>query len=83
YDLPADFVDQQNKILNGLTKADVDQLAAKWIKPQVTNILLVGDKVKILPGLQKLGYEIVELDVNGKLKTGNEKLKDQKIPTQK
>jgi zinc protease len=83
YDLPADFVDQQNKILYGLTKTDVDQLAAKWIKPQVTNILLVGDKVKILPGLQKLGYEIVELDVNGKLKTANEKLKDQKIPTQK
>jgi len=83
YDLPADFVDQQNKILSGLTKEDVDKLASKWIKPQVTNILLVGDKAKILPGLQKLGYEIVELDVNGKLKTGNEKLKDQKIPTQK
>lgn len=83
YDLPADFVDQQNKILSGLTKAEVDQMAAKWIKPQLTNILLVGDKAKILPGLQKLGYEIVELDVNGKLKTGNEKLKDQKIPTQK
>jgi zinc protease len=83
YDLPADFVDQQNKILAGLTKADVDRIAAKWIKPQTTNILLVGDKVKILPGLEKLGYEIVELDVNGKLKTGNEKLKDQKIPQQK
>ncbi len=83
YDLPADFVDQQNKILANLTKADVDRIAAKWIKPQSANILLVGDKVKILPGLEKLGYEIVELDVNGKLKTGNEKLKDQKIPTQK
>jgi zinc protease len=29
------------------------------------NILLVGDKAKILPGLQKTGYEIVELDVEG------------------
>jgi zinc protease len=29
------------------------------------NILLVGDKEKILPGLQKLGYEIIELDVDG------------------
>lgn len=83
YDLPADYVDQQNKILANLTKEEVDRIAAKWIKPQTTNILLVGDKVKILPGLQKLGYEIVELDVNGKLITGNEKLKDQKIPTQK
>jgi zinc protease len=83
YDLPADYVDEQNKILANLTKEEVDRVAAKWIKPQTTNILLVGDKAKILPGLQKLGYEIVELDVNGKLKTGNEKLKDQKIPTQK
>jgi zinc protease len=29
------------------------------------NILVVGDKAKILPGLQKLGYEIVELDADG------------------
>lgn len=83
YDLPANFVDEQNKILANLTKEEVDRIAAKWIKPQVTNILLVGDKAKILPGLQKLGYEIVELDSNGKLITGNEKMKDQKIPTQK
>jgi hypothetical protein len=34
----------------------------------------VGDKVKILPGLEKLGYDIIELDVNGKLKTGSESL---------
>lgn len=83
YDLPANFVDEQNKILANMTKEEIDRLATKWIKPQTTNILLVGDKAKILPGLEKLGYEIVELDVNGKLITGNEKLKDQKIPTQK
>lgn len=29
-------------------------------------LLLVGDKAKILPGLQKLGYPIVELDADGK-----------------
>jgi len=28
---------------------------------------LVGDKKKILPGLQRLGYEIVELDAEGNL----------------
>jgi hypothetical protein len=27
----------------------------------------VGDKAVILPGLQKFGYEIVELDADGKL----------------
>ena len=31
-------------------------------------ILLVGDKSKILPGLEKTGYEIIELDVDGNRK---------------
>jgi zinc protease len=30
------------------------------------NILLVGDKAKIYEGVKKLGYPIVELDVDGK-----------------
>jgi len=79
YDLPANFVDEQNRILANLTKAEVDKTAAKWIKPETTSVLVVGDKVKILPGLEKLGYEIIELDVNGKLKTGNESL-NKKLP---
>jgi hypothetical protein len=29
---------------------------------------LVGDKAKILPSLQKLGYDIVELDIDGNRK---------------
>jgi len=74
YDLPANYVDEQNKILAKITKADLDQASKKWIKPETTNVLVVGDKVKIAPGLEKLGYEIIELDVNGKLKTGNELL---------
>jgi zinc protease len=74
YNLPANYVEEQNKILAGITKSDIDKTAAKWIKPESSNILLVGDKAKILPGLQKFGYEIIELDVNGKLKTGGEPL---------
>ncbi|TXI68000.1 MAG: insulinase family protein [Cyclobacteriaceae bacterium] len=74
YDLPANYVDEQNKILAKITKADIDATAKKWIKPESINVLVVGDKAKILPGLQKFGYEIIELDVNGKLKTGGESL---------
>ncbi|MBL7741481.1 MAG: insulinase family protein [Chitinophagaceae bacterium] len=66
YNLPGDYVDQQNKIIAGMTKADIDALAKKWITTEKMNILVVGDKAKILPGLQKLGYEIVELDNDGK-----------------
>lgn len=65
YDLPADFADQQNKIIASISKDEINTLAAKYIDKDKMYILLVGDKAKIQPGLQRLGYEIVELDVNG------------------
>jgi zinc protease len=68
YGLPANFVETQNKILASLSKKEADALAKKWINPDKMNILLVGDKVKILPSLQKLGYDIVELDIDGNRK---------------
>ncbi len=66
HNLPADYVDQQNNIVKTITKAEIDALAKKWINTDKMNILVVGDKAKILPGLQKLGYEIIELDADGK-----------------
>ena len=66
YNLPADYVDKQNKILANITKDEIDAIAKKWVMPEKINIVLVGDKAKILPGLQKMGYEIVELDTDGK-----------------
>lgn len=68
YNLPANFNEQQSKILKGITKEKIDAMAAKWINVNKANILLVGDKAKILPGLQKMNYEIVELEVNGNVK---------------
>lgn len=64
--LPADYVDQQNNIVKNITKADIDALSKKWVNADKMNILVVGDKAKILPGLEKLGYEIIELDADGK-----------------
>ncbi len=66
YNLPANFVDQQNKILAKLTKAEVDAVAKRMLNPEKMNILLVGDKAKILEGVKKLGYDVIELDVDGK-----------------
>jgi zinc protease len=68
YDLPADYVDQQNKILATMTKAEIDALSKKWIDTSKMNILLVGDKAKTEEGVKKLGYPIVELDADGKVK---------------
>ena len=65
YNLPADFVQQQSKILKGMTAEQMKAIAGKYLQPDKINILLVGDKAKILDGVKKLGYEIVELDVDG------------------
>lgn len=67
YNLPANYTDQQATILKAMMKKDIDALAKKWIQPDKLNMLLVGDKAKILPGLQKLGYKIIELDADGKV----------------
>jgi zinc protease len=68
YDLPADFVDKQNVILKNITAADINAITRKRLDVNKMNILLVGDKAKILPGLEKMGYEIVELDTDGNRK---------------
>jgi zinc protease len=68
YNLPSTYVAQQNKILNSITKAQIDALAKKWITPAKMMIVLAGDKDKIAPGIEKLGYKIVELDSDGEVK---------------
>ncbi|MEO5990221.1 MAG: pitrilysin family protein [Ferruginibacter sp.] len=65
YDLPANFVTQQNDILKKIKKEDIDAISKKYLDLSKMNILLVGDKKTILPGLEKLGYDIVLLDANG------------------
>ena len=63
---PADFVATQNNILATMQKSEIDRLAAKWIKTDAVNILLVGDKSKILPMIAHFGYEVIELSPDGK-----------------
>ena len=68
YNLPANYVETQSSILKNMKKAELDALAKKWLLVNNMNILLVGDKAKILPGLQKFGYQITELDADGNKK---------------
>lgn len=65
YNLPANYIDQQNKILKTMTPAQMKAIANKYVQPEKINILLVGDKASILENVKKLGYEIVELDADG------------------
>ncbi|MCG2613880.1 insulinase family protein [Terrimonas sp. NA20] len=66
YNLPANYTATQAKILQNMTKKELDGLIKKHISANKLNMLLVGDKAKILPGLQKMGYKIIELDAEGK-----------------
>jgi len=68
YDLDPEFVATQNQILASIGKEEIDVLAKKLLNLDDMVIVVVGDKKVILPGLQSLGYEIVELDADGKLK---------------
>lgn len=65
YNLPVNYTEMQSKILKSMTKAQLAALAKKYLNPDKMNILLVGDKAKIIDGVKKLGYDIVELDVDG------------------
>lgn len=66
YNLPADYPKQQNEMLAKMKLEDVNKINASRL-PSVDkmNVVLVGDKAKVWDGLQKLGYEMVELDADG------------------
>ena len=65
YNLPGNYTELQTKILNGMSKSEMQAFAKKYLHPEKINILLVGDKARVLEGVKKLGYEVVELDSDG------------------
>lgn len=65
YDLNRDFVKKQTEILKNITKKDIDALAAKNLPVDKMHIVVVGDKATVMPKLEKLGYDVVELDTEG------------------
>lgn len=68
YDLDRNYVHQQSEVLQNITKAELDYLAGKYLPVDKMDILVVGDRSVIGEGLERLGYEIIELDTRGKPK---------------
>jgi zinc protease len=66
YNLSSNYTKDQNKLLSNITKSEIDAIAKRTFRADKMNILLVGDKARILDGVKKLGYEIVELDADGR-----------------
>lgn len=67
YGLDKNYTATQNNILNSISKQEINALTKKLLNTDKMAILVVGDKELVKPGLKRLGYEIVELDVDGKV----------------
>ena len=65
YDLDPSFVDEQNAILQAMTKGEMDALADKHLNLDDMIMVVVGDRDVVFEGLETLGYPIVELDEDG------------------
>ncbi|WP_084443735.1 M16 family metallopeptidase [Hymenobacter roseosalivarius] len=64
YDLTPDYLKKQTDILQNLKKEEVKAIAAKYLPLESMVMVVTGDR-KQLPELQKLGYEVIELDLDG------------------
>lgn len=56
YNLPTDYIDQQNKTLQEITKQEIDALAKEMLAIEKMVIVVVGDKDKIKSNLDKLDF---------------------------
>ncbi len=54
YDLPTDYIAQQGKVLESITKSEIDALAKEMLTIDKMVIVVVGDKDKIIQSLEKL-----------------------------
>lgn len=67
YNLNSDFTKEQAKILKNITKNEIDSLAKEMLPLENMFIVVVGDKSKTFDALKKLGYKMVEMDINGNI----------------
>lgn len=67
YNLDEDYVNKQMKILNSMTKEEIDKIAAQRLKTDEMVIVVVGDEASNIEGLRKLGYEIVKVNEKGEV----------------
>ena len=65
YNLDKDFISRQSSILQGISKNDIDGLAKRYLPLEKMIVVVVGDKNQNLEPVKKLGYEVVELDIDG------------------
>jgi len=68
YDLPYDYIKDQEEIVRNMTVASHNALAKKLIRPDEMIYLVVGDAATQLDGLKSLGFgDPILLDTDGNL----------------
>ena len=60
-----DYYQKYGDQFRNLKVEDVRMLSSKIVDPEKLSFFVVGDKATILPGLQELGYEIIQVDADG------------------
>ncbi len=65
YDLPADYRQQQQSLLEQTSREALNEVAAKLLRPNDLAIVVVGDANTIRGSLVELNIPIVELDADG------------------
>lgn len=55
HDLPLDDFDKRLSRIEAVTAADVKRVATEWLDPKAMTVIVVGDKGKLTPELDKLG----------------------------
>jgi len=66
YNLSKDYVSKQTDLLNKINKEDINLLAKKYLPFNNMVVVVVGDRATNLEKVKKLGYEVIEIDSNGK-----------------
>jgi len=66
-DLDRSYVDEQTRIIKTISKEEINALADKNLQIDNMNIVVVGDKASNIDALNKLGYEIIELNEKGEV----------------
>jgi zinc protease len=65
YNLDKSYVAKQAEIIKTISKNEINRLAKEYLPYDKMIILVVGDKASNYEKLSKLGYEMIELDMNG------------------
>ena len=63
YGLDKGYREEQLAIINNIDKKTMDTLAKQYLNLDKMQIIVVGDKAKILPQLNALSMPIIELSV--------------------